>query len=296
MDVNLNRVQAFVAIVDAGSVTRAAETLGLTKAMVSMHLKQLETDLGCTLLTRTTRRLVLTDVGERFYLDCVKLLGDARRAFEQARSGQARLSGLLRVTSTLEYGAHKVVPALAAFANLHPDLDVEFSGTTNLSNLVADRFDLAIRLGRLGDSSYRATPLGQFDIVLVASPAWVRRHGLPRTPDDVRSARWVVLTGFEQRIKMTRRDGAAAPFAVPFRGKIQADSALAKLHFVLADAGIAVLPEWVVREDLRRDRLVRLLPDYEMPAQGVYAVFPDNRYLPARVRQFIDYLREDMRR
>jgi DNA-binding transcriptional LysR family regulator len=296
MDVNMNRLQVFVAIVNAGSLTRAAQTLGLTKAMLSMHLKQLEAELGCTLLTRTTRRLVLTDVGDRFYLDCVKLLGDARRAIEQARAGHATLSGELRVTSTLEFGMYKVVPALAAFANMHRDLDIEFSGTTDLANLVADRFDLAVRLGRLGDSNYRATPLGRFEIVLVASPAYVRRHGLPRSPDHLKEARWVVLTGFDQRIKMAKRDGSAPPFSIPFRGAIQADSALAKLHFVLADAGIAVLPAWVVRDDLQNDRLVRLLPDYEMPHQGVYAVFPDNRHLPARVRQFIEFLSDYMER
>jgi DNA-binding transcriptional LysR family regulator len=294
MDINLNRVEVFVTIVDMGSLTRAADALSLTKAMLSMHLKHLEAELGCTLLTRTTRRLVLTDVGERFYLDCVKLLADARRAIEQARAGHATLSGELRVTSTLEFGTYKVVPALAAFARMHPDLDIEFSGTTGLANLVADRFDLAVRLGHLGNSNYRATPLGQFEIVLVASPAYVQRHGLPRSPEELRGARWIVLTGFDQRIKMTKRDGSTPPFPVPFRGAIHADSALAKLHFVLADAGIAVLPTWVVQEDLQRDRLVRLLPDYEMPQQGVYAVFPDNRYMPARVRRFIEFLREYM--
>jgi DNA-binding transcriptional LysR family regulator len=291
MDVHFNRMQSFVAVVDAGSLTHAAQTLGLTKAMVSMHLKQLEAELGCTLMVRTTRTLALTGVGERFYTDCVQLLADAQRAVENARSDHARLSGELRVSSTLEYGVHMVVPALAAFARMHPDLSIDFSGSTSLSNLVADRFDLAIRLGQLGDSRYRATSLGQFDIVLVATPAYIEQYGLPRAPADLQRLRWVVLSGFDQRVKLSRRDGTGAPFPVPFRSSIQADSALAKLHFLLADMGIGVLPEWVVREDLRQGKLVRLLPDYEMAQQGVFAVFPNTQHIPAKVRQFIDFLR-----
>ncbi len=290
MDVNLNRLHSFVAVVDAGSLTRAAQTLGVTKAMLSMHLKQLEDDLGCTLLIRTTRTITLTDVGQRFYDDCVQLLNDAQRAVDNARSGQTRLTGELRVSSTLEYGIEVVVPALAAFADLHPDLSVDFSGTTSLVNLVSERFDVAIRLGQLDDSRYRARSLGQFDIVLVSTPAYVERHGIPRTPKDLKNMRWVVLTGFEQRIKLANTEDSSAPFAVPFRSSIQADSALTKLHFILANLGIGVFPEWIVRQDLKKGTLIRLLPDYRMEKQGVFAVYPNVSHVPAKVRQFIDFL------
>lgn len=296
MDISFSRMQSFVAVVDTGSLTHAAQTLGVTKAMVSMHLKQLEADLGSMLMVRTTRTLALTGVGERFYADCVQVLGDARHAVENARSQHASLSGELRVSSTLEYGIHMVVPALAAFARMHPDLRVDFSGTTSLVNLVADRFDLAIRLGHLGDSGYRATSLGAFDIVLVASPAYIAQHGLPRVPADLQPLQWVVLSGFDQRIKLLKSDGTAPAFPVPYRSHVQADSALAKLHFLLADMGIGVLPEWVVRQDLRQGRLVRLLPDYTMAQQGVYAVFPNTRHIPAKVRQFIDFLQDYVKR
>jgi DNA-binding transcriptional LysR family regulator len=244
MDVNLNRMQSFVAVVNAGSLTRAAQTLGVTKAMVSMHLKQLEAELGCALMMRTTRSLTLTGVGASFYADCVQLLSDAQRAVENARSNHSRLTGELRVSSTLEYGVHLVVPALAAFAKIHPDLKVDFSGNTSLVNLVADRFDLAIRLGQLSDSRYRARSLGHFDIVLVSTPAYIEQHGFPNTPNDLQNLRWIVLSGFDQRVKLSKRDGSKPPFSVPFSSSIQADSALAKLHFLLADLGIGV--------DLRR--------------------------------------------
>lgn len=290
MDVNLNRLLSFVAVVDAGSLTRAAQTLGVTKAMVSQHLKQLEDDLGCTLLIRTTRTITLTDIGQRFYEDCVRLLNDAQRAVDNARSGQTRLTGELRVSSTLEYGIQVVVPALAAFAELHPDLSVDFSGTTSLVNLVSDRFDVAIRLGQLDDSRYRARLLGQFDLVLVSTPAYVERHGIPRTPKELKNMQWVVLTGFDQRITLDNAEDPYAPFAVPFRSSIQADSALTKLHFILAKLGIGVLPEWIVRQDLKRGDLIRLLPDYRMEKQGVFAVYSNTAHVPAKVRHFIDFL------
>lgn len=173
VNINLNRLEAFVAIVESGSLTGAAEAIGTTKAMVSMSLKLLEAELGCSLLTRTTRRMSLTDVGARFHADCVEILQRARTAIDQARQGHASLTGELRITSTQEFGAHVLVGALAAFSKLHPELKISFAASTGLAELVSERFDLAIRMGHLGDSGYRALPLSKFSIVLVATPGYL---------------------------------------------------------------------------------------------------------------------------
>lgn len=289
--INLNRLEAFVAIVDSGSLTGAAQVMGTTKAMVSMHLKLLESELGCSLLTRTTRRMSLTDVGARFYADCVGILQQAQAAIDSARHGHATLTGELRITSTPEYGVHFVVRALAAFARLHPQLKINFSTSTGLADLVSERFDLAIRMGHLTDSGYRALPLGKFAIVLVGTPAYLESRRWANKAEEVQSLEWVFLTGFNARMRLTLRDAPHTRLSFSAPSLIQTDSASAVLAFVLQHSGVAPLPDWMVEEHLRAGRIVRVLPDYEWPEQGVYAVFPNTQHVAGKVRAFIDFFR-----
>lgn len=289
---NMNRLQVFVAIVETGSFTKAAERLGVTKAMLSLNLKQLEAELGVALLTRTTRSIALTDAGERFHANCVAVLSQAQAAIDEARSSHAALTGTLRVTSTAEYGAYMVVPALAAFAAQHQELRVDFAAGSGLADLVSDRYDLALRLGSLRDSSYRAALMARFSTVPVASPAYVARHGLPGTPDELQRLEGIFHTRFEGGLTWTKTDSAEAISSSHQRQRIVADNATAMHSFALAGAGIAILPEWMVESDLTAGTLVRLLPGYTLPQQGVYAVYPNTRHIPAKVSMFIAFLRE----
>jgi len=292
VNINLNRLEAFVAIVDCGSLTSAARTIGTTKAMVSMSLKLLEAELGCSLLTRTTRRMALTDVGKRFHADCVHLLQQARTAVDQARQGHATLSGELRVTSTQEFGTHVLVRSLAAFARVHPQLKINFSASTYLAELVSERFDLAIRMGHLTDSGYRASPLSKFSIELIATPEYLASRNWAEKPEELHSLEWVLLTGFNPRMKLSKRSSPNTQIPLTASTSIQTDSASAVLQFVLLNCGIAPLPEWMIEAQLREGSLVRVLPDYELPEQGVYAVFPNTQHVPAKVRAFIEFFRE----
>ena len=289
---NLNRLQMFVAIVDSGSMTRAADSLGVTKAMLSINLKQLEAELGVALLTRTTRSIALTDAGARFHASCVQVLSQAGAAIDEARSSHATLTGTLRVTSTAEYGAYKVVPALAAFAGRHPMLRVDFSASSGLADLVGDRFDLALRLGSLRDSSYRAALLARFDVLPVASPAYLARAAVPQTPGDLAALEGIFHTRFEGALTWTCGATGAIQTSLHPRQRILADHASAMRGFALAGAGVAILPDWLVAGDLAQGSLVRLLPGYALAPQGVYAVYPNTRHVPARVSSFIAFLRQ----
>lgn len=289
--INLNRLQSFLAIVEAGSFTRAAEQLGLTKAMVSMHLKQLEADLGVALLTRTTRRISLTETGERFYRDCVRVVRAAEAAVDDARVGHAALSGVLRVTSTAEYGTHFVVPALAEFARMHPSLRIEFSASYRSLDLIQERFDVAIRLGQLPDSTHRAVALSRFRLVAVATPAYLATRSLPGTPDDLRALDWVAYAAFDMPSTWTALGEAPRKYTVPLTSRIQADSAAAVLGFVLAHSGATMLAPWTITEHVAQGRLVALLPGYVLPENGVFAVYPGTEHVPAKVRAFVDFVR-----
>jgi DNA-binding transcriptional LysR family regulator len=288
--INLNRLGMFVAVVEAGSFTAAADTLGTTKAVVSFNLKQLEQELGVALLTRSTRRLALTEAGEGFYAECARLLREADAAVDQARSGQATLAGSLRVTATVDYGNRIVAPALAAFARCHPALRVSYQASSTHADLIGDRLDLAIRVGTLADSSYRATPIGQFKLLLVASPALLAEHGAPRTLEALAAMPWLAnRPGRSDHWRVT--DGKGREHALRVAPVAHADTASALLAFAEAGCGVAALPDWLLEEPLARGVLQRVLPTISLPPQPVYAVYPDTRHVSAKVRRFIDFLR-----
>lgn len=288
--INLNRLGMFVAVVEAGSFTAAADTLGTTKAVVSFNLKQLEQELGVALLTRSTRRLALTEAGEGFYAECARLLREADAAVDQARSGQATLSGSLRVTATVDYGNRIVAPALAAFARRHPALRVSYQASSAHADLIGDRLDLAVRVGTLADSSYRATPIGQFKLLLVASPALLAEHGAPRTLEALAAMPWLAnRPGRSDHWRVT--DGKGREHALRVAPVAHADTASALLAFAEAGCGVAALPDWLLEEPLARGVLQRVLPTVSLPPQPVYAVYPDTRHVSAKVRRFIDFLR-----
>lgn len=293
--VSLDRFETFRAVVDCGSLSAAADTLGQTRAVVSFNLKRLEAELGVSLLSRSTRRMALTDAGERFYQRCVKVLDEARLAIDDARAEHGELRGSLRVTTTQEYGLRQLVPALQAFARLHPALQVQLSTSSLHADLIGERFDVAIRLGRLEDSTHHAVQLASFEVLAVASPACLAAFGEP-PPTDLESLERLQNLGHSRLAdslpwQVRAPDGALRSYRGPRHPMLLADNAAALRAFALDGLGIAVLPDWLVQADLRCGALQRLLADHGFPLQGVHAVYPPTRHLPSKVRAFIDFLK-----
>lgn len=290
---NLQRLEIFVAVVTAGSFTGAAATLGLTKAVVSFNVKQLENETGVALLTRSTRRLALTDSGERFYERCRILLQDAESVLDDVRRDHGGLSGQLRITSTPEYGARVVVPALAAFAAMHPQLRIQHVASSHHDDLISGRFDLAIRLGQLADSSHHAATLGSFGILPVASPAFLRRHGDIGNLQQLAQAKWIAHSRLPWPVSwpVTSPLGEQTLFRVTTPPVVTADNASSLLAFALHGTGVALLPDWLVQPETDAGRLRHLLPDHRFPPQGIFALYPNTRHVPEKVRRFIDFLK-----
>ncbi|MEX0492869.1 LysR substrate-binding domain-containing protein [Raoultella terrigena] len=290
---NLQRMAMFVAVVDCGSFTAAAAALAQTKAVVSFNVRQLESELGVTLLLRSTRRLTLTDAGTVFYQRGVGLLKAAENLQDEVRASHAGLSGELRITTTPEYGTRAIVPALAEFSQLHPALRVRHVSSSHHADLISERFDVAIRLGTLADSRYRAALISRFAILPVAAPAWLAQHPLT-TLEELAQAEWIIHERLQTplRWQLSGRDRKTIDFEIKKPPRLSADSANALMAFALAGSGVALLPEWLVASALAEGRLVHLLPELSFPPQGVYAVYPDARHVPTRVRAFIDFLRQ----
>lgn len=289
---NLQRLAIFVAVVDAGSFTAAAVALGQTKAVVSFNVKQLESELGVSLLVRSTRRLALTDAGERFYQRCLRLLQDADNVLDDVRRDHHGLSGVLRITTTPEYGAQVVVPALAAFSRLHPRLRIQHVSSSYHADLISERFDVAIRLGQLADSSHRAALLDSFAILPVASPDYLARHPVDSLT-QLAQAKWIAHSRLSSPLswQVVTPERQVVLFKVEDAATLMGDSAAALLAFALHGAGVALLPEWLVRPAIAEGKLCPLLADHQFPAQSIYALYPNTRHVPEKVRAFIDFLR-----
>jgi DNA-binding transcriptional LysR family regulator len=290
-DVNLNRLAVFVALVRAGSFTAAAAQLGMTKAMVSQHLMRLERELGVTLIVRSTRRMSLTEAGAAFHADCVRLLEQAEAAIERVGNQHSKPSGTLRLTTSTDYGSAVVAPALADFHRLHPSLQVDLVISDQINDLIAERFDMAIRIGWLRDSSLRATRLGGFRQLVMATPAYLAEHGTPRRPEDLARHDWIAMSALATPLRWTFTRASGSRRIVRMRQVMQANNAAAIRALVLAGAGVSVLPDYLVQADIEAGSLQVLLAQYRLPEGGIHAVYPDPQP-PAKVRAFIDFMRD----
>lgn len=295
---SLDRFAIFRAVVEAGSFTAAAAALNQARAAVSFNVKQLETELGVTLLTRTTRRVALTDAGERFYARCVRVLDEAEGAIDDARGEHGGMQGSLRVTSTVEYASRVVAPALHAFTQRHPALRVRLDTHTAQADLVRDRFDVAIRLGRaeqFQDSPYRGVCLSTYEVRPVMAPGLPASAGVSRIDSPDALARLPQLGHSRlERIAawpLVHRDGSEQVFRPAAQPRLVADNASVLQALARQGSGVALLPEWLVRDDLASGTLVDALPDYRFPRQSVYALYVSTRHVPQKVRAWVDFMK-----
>ncbi|MBB4286108.1 LysR family transcriptional regulator [Roseospira goensis] len=277
----------FVRIVEAGGITGAAARLNVAKSAVSRRLADLETRLGVQLVTRTTRRLTPTETGRAFYERCVRILADVEEAEQAVSAAHADLRGTLRIAAPLSFGVRHLSPALAAFVETHPAVSVDLDLNDRAVNLVEEGFDLAIRIGRLGDSSLIARRLTAVRRVVVASPRWWATHGHPTRPADL--AHHVALSYANVPESETwgfvRADGGSVP---PVR--IRANNGDILADMAEAGHGITLLPTFLCYERIAAGRLEPVLPQVAFPPLDAVVLYPPTRHLSHRVRAFIDFI------
>lgn len=288
--IDLNALRSVAAVAESGGFTAAADRLGVTKARVSLDVARLEAQLGTGLFTRTTRRTTLTEAGAALLQESLEPL----RRVEAALAGLGRpraagLSGGLRIASTADHASHGLAGALVEFGAVHPALQIELRSSDRVVDLVAEGIDVAIRLGWLRDSSLRATRLGSFEQHVVASPAYLKRAGIPRRPEELAQHDWVALGLLRSPLtwRFTAPDGERRQ--VRMTSRLRADASLSLRALVEAGAGISVMDQFNAEAGLRAGTLQRLLPDWALPAGGVHAVWPPGRHVPAKVRAFVDF-------
>ncbi|PWC74279.1 LysR family transcriptional regulator [Azospirillum sp. TSH64] len=289
---HLNRIAYFAAVVETGSFTAAAARLGITKAVVSQQVAKLEEEVGASLLVRTTRKVRPTEAGMAFHRRCVVILREAEDAFGELAETAAAPSGLLRLTAPFDYGVAVVVPAIAAFVAAHPACKADMALSDQSLDLVGGTFDLAIRVGWLADTSLQARQFGSFQQLLVGTPALASRIGESAGPDDIAALPFVANTVLRTPLSWQFTAATGEMRTVSLRASIALDATFAVREAVREGAGLSVLPDYCVADDLASGRLVRLLPGWSLPPGGIHAVFPAARYRPTKVRAFVDLLTE----
>jgi DNA-binding transcriptional LysR family regulator len=294
--VNLNRLAYFAAVVEAGSFTRAAERLGITKAVVSQQVAKLEQEVGCALLVRTTRSVRATDAGRALDARCSVILREAADGFDELAQRVAAPRGTLRIAAPLDYGTSIVVPVIAAFTQRYPACTVALALSDDKVDLQA--IDLAIRVGWLADSSRQARRLGEFQQWLVCAPALARTAARLRDPDELHGLPFVANRALTEVRGWRFVSSAGAQRTVRLAPRVTIDATPAVHAAILAGAGVSVLPDYLVEADLAAGRLRRVLPDWHLRSGGIHAVFPSARLRPASVRAFLELLiaSEDARR
>ena len=283
---DLADLETFVAVADAGGVSGAARRLGLPKSIVSRRLSRLESELKTQLLTRTTRGAALTEAGATFREHAARVVAELEAA-RDSLSPEGELRGLLRIAAPLSFGTTHLAPLIAEFAKRHPALQITTSYGDRFVDLVAEGFDVAIRLGWLPDSSLVARRIGPVTGRLVATPDYVKAHGAPQSLEDIANHA-ALMQGTEiWRV----RDGDQV-IALHPQGRFKADNGQALVSAVLAGLGIAMLPDFLIDEHIASGALVTLLPHYPMPEAGLYVVRPPGDHPSRKVRVFTDMLVE----
>jgi DNA-binding transcriptional LysR family regulator len=286
---DLNELLVFAKVVQAGSFTVAARGLRMPKSTVSRKVSELEERVGAQLLQRTTRKLRLTDVGQAYYEHCARIVAEAEQAELAVTRMQAAPHGLLRVTAPLTFSF--LGPIVAEFLKRYPEVQLELVCTDRSVDLVEEGFDVAVRAGRLADSSLIARKLGDIARVVVATPEYLEQRGVPRSPKDLERHDCLVFgAGMEGNV-WTLHSGSRS-VQVSVRARIVVNEPDMLRAVALGGAGVTLLPTFLNAADLNTGRLRRILPDWSSPGAPVHAVYAGSRHHSPKVMAFVDFLRE----
>ena len=290
---NFSEMSVFVRVAQEGSFSAAARRLDLTPSAVSKQIGRLEERLGARLFNRTTRQISLTDVGQAFFARADRILGDLAEAERAVTDMAGNPRGLLRVSVPVAFGRMHLAPRLPSFLAANPEVQIDLTLNDRFADLVEEGFDLALRIGELADSSLIARKLAPNRRIAVAAESYLEAHGRPQRPPDLVDHNCLTYTYRAQRHDWEFH-GPQGREQVRVSGNLEANDAGALREALLAGLGIALLPLWLVGEDIRDGRLEVVLPDYPAPDSAIYAVYAPGRFLSPKVRRFVDFLVEEV--
>ncbi len=291
----LSEMEAFVSVVDQGGFTDAARKLGMSKSAVSKHVSALEGRLGARLLNRTTRRVNPTEIGLAYYDRAVAVLSGAAEADEMVNAMQSSPRGALRISVPVSFGISQVSGLVGEFLAEYPDVSVNMVLDDRFVELVAEGFDVAIRIGRLEDSSLRARKLAESRAYLVASPGYLDRAGTPAGIEELSNHTLLHYSHLSTGNFWRLRTRTGEERHVRVGGRLTANNGESLRRAAESGLGIALIPAFILGRSIEQGRLAPVLPDVELETLGIYAVYPPGRFVQPKLRAFIDFLAERLK-
>lgn len=290
----ITSVQLFVRVVETGSFSKTALEFGVAQPTVTKAIAATEKRLGARLLHRSTRGLTTTEIGALYYDKCKLIEQQLDEADNLAMLLQSKVAGTLRISTSVGFGRRMMVPVVLQYMREHPDVTVDLSFDDRYVNLVEQGVDLAVRMGRLADSSLGASFLGMNPWVMVASPDYLSAHGTPNRPEALADHTCLVYSSVQgdERWSLTGVNGQTV--MTPVRGRLRSNNLTAVLQACCAGMGIAILPRYVVHQALADKRVVTLMPGYQLPGQEIHAVYPSPKMVPSKVTHFIQFVRDSL--
>ncbi|MCJ2034515.1 LysR family transcriptional regulator [Methylobacterium sp. J-068] len=287
---HLTGMRVFVRVAELGSFSRAAEDLEIAQSTVTKTIAWLETRLGTRLINRNTRGIGLNEAGRLYYETCRSILRQIEEAEGLVRGHDAELDGTLRISTSVAFGEAVIGPMLLPFIQANPRLKVDLTCEDSYVDLIARGIDVALRMGRLADSSLGGRYLGANPWVMVAAPGYLARHGRPDAPDQLSEHDCVVYSSVQGDAVWQMRGADGRTHAVSVRGCLRSNNLPTLLSAVRSGLGIAILPRYVAEAPLRSGELTECLPGFSLPDQELYAVFPSPKLVPRKVTALIRHL------
>jgi DNA-binding transcriptional LysR family regulator len=292
----LNRMAIFAKVVELGSFSGAATALQIGNSVVSHHVTALEKSAGIQLLNRNTRSLALTEEGRRFYENCQRMMDAAKNAFTDVHSHKGSPRGTVRVTAPYNLGVSFLSRCFGGFHDLYPGIDFDLVLDDSIVNLIEEGFDLALRVGWLAETRMQAVRLASFSMVPCATPAFLKKHGTPRKPEDLAGLPWVSITQLSHPQRLTLESRSSRRRTVRLNPAIRTNTGIAARQLILEGKFTGVVPDYSVKNELAKGTLIRLLPDWRSREGAISAVFPHRDHLPTKTRVLIDFLKAEFRK
>jgi len=285
----IDGMRTFIAVVTEGSFSRAAERLNMSPQLVSKYVAQLESRLDARLINRSTRRLSITEVGQGYFERCKDVLADIDEMESAVGDATATARGTLRINAPMSFGVLHLSNAIADYSCEQPDVSVDLTLDDRVVDIVSEGYDMAIRIGRLRESSLVARQLAPIRLVVCGSSDYLEKRGVPGTPHDLKDHECLRYTLSPYSDRWRFKDGEETR-DVPVSGKFSASNGDAIRLAALAGRGLALQPTFIVGDDLREGRLQLVLENFEVEPMGLYAVYAHRKYLSGKVRTFVDFL------